>query len=97
MGAKLAGRATFGATLQHIDEVQAVKQGQRAAERTEEPAIGPLGEKPDRQQEAGIDLVRQGRVNIEVIAVLKGSTRRPLMRLPATQRPTPGPGRPSHT
>ena len=58
--AQMARIAAFGTALEHIDEVQPVEDRQKAAERTQKAAIGPFGEKPDRQQDTSVDHIRPG-------------------------------------
>src|SRR6188768_115042 len=58
--APAARAAAFGATAQPVEQMEAVERRQHAAERTEEAAIGALGEQADRQQRAGVEDVRPG-------------------------------------
>src|SRR5262245_9966224 len=57
---EVTGAAAFRTALEQIEQVQPVERGEHTAERTKEAAIGALGEKPDRQERAGIEEIRPG-------------------------------------
>src|SRR5579862_3342427 len=56
----MAAAATFGAPLQQIDEMQSAGKRQHAAKRTQEAAIGTLGEEADHKQRACVKDIRPG-------------------------------------
>src|SRR4029453_13185206 len=53
--AQVAGAAAFETTLQQIEQMQPIKQGEHAAEWTQKTAIRPLREESDGQQCTGIE------------------------------------------
>src|SRR5258708_3573075 len=58
--AQMARIAAFRTALEKVDQVHPVEGRQHAAKRTQETAIGALGEQPDGQQRAGIEHIRPG-------------------------------------
>src|SRR6185369_11841297 len=56
--AQVAGTSAFGTTLEQIEQVQPIEECEHATQWTQEAAIRPLREQPDRQQCTGIEHIR---------------------------------------